>query len=231
MYRKVAPDGIRGITHGTEPGIYVAASDGTGEPTLVREAGADPQFDHTGKRIYFRERRGEKFVLASLEVDGSDEIVHLQSDNATQIEPSPDGKCVAFAERWHAFIAAFPRSGRAIDLGPKGTTFPVAQISRDAGSYLHWSGDSRRVHWSLGPEYFTRDLARTFAFLAEPGPTADKPAEPEAKGVPIGFSTKTDEPSGAMALVGARIITMAGAGGAARPKSSKTVRSSSRATA
>ncbi|HEX2444650.1 MAG TPA: amidohydrolase family protein [Vicinamibacterales bacterium] len=214
VYRKVAPDGIRGITHGTDPGIYVAAADGTGEPALVREAGADPQFDHTGKRIYFRERRGEKFVLASLEVDGSDEIVHLQSDNATQIEPSPDGKYVAFAERWHAFIAAFPRSGRAIDLGPKGTSFPVAQISRDAGSYLHWSGDSRRVHWSLGPDYFTRDLARTFAFLAEPGPTADKPAEPEAKGIAIGFSTKTDEPSGALALVGARIITMAA--GAAR---------------
>jgi imidazolonepropionase-like amidohydrolase len=208
VYRKVPPDGIRGITYGTDPGMYVAAADGTGEPTLVRDGGAEPQFDHTGKRIYFRERRGEKFVLASLEVDGSDEIVHLQSDNATQIEPSPDGKYVAFAERWHAFIAAFPRSGRAIDLGPKGTSFPVTQISRDAGSYLHWSGDSRRVHWSLGPEYFTRDLARTFAFLAEPAAAADKPAEPEAKGVPIGFSTKTDEPSGTLALVGARIITM-----------------------
>jgi imidazolonepropionase-like amidohydrolase len=210
VYRKVPPDGIRGITHGTDPGIYVAAADGTGEPTLVREAGAEPQFDHTGKRIYFRERRGEKFVLASLEVDGSDEIVHMQSDNATQIVPSPDGKYIAFSERWHAFIAAFPRSGRPIDLGPKGTSFPVTQISRDAGSYLHWSGDSRRVHWSLGPEYFTRDLARTFAFLAESGAAAEKPAEPEAKGVPIGFSTKADEPSGTLALVGARIITMAG---------------------
>ena len=35
----------------------------------------------------------------------------------------------------------------------------------NAGAALHWSGDSRRVRWALGPELFTRDLARTFAFL------------------------------------------------------------------
>jgi imidazolonepropionase-like amidohydrolase/Tol biopolymer transport system component len=213
VYRKTTPDGIRGITHGTDPGIYVVNADGSGEPLLVRDGGSDPQFDHTGRRVYFRERRNEKFVLASIELDGSDEVVHFQSDNATQIVPSPDGTWVAFAERWHAYVAAFPQSGRPIDLGPRVAAFPVAQISRDAGMYLHWSGDSRKVHWALGPEYFTRDLARTFSFLATgdasgTGPqAADKP-EPEAKGVPIGFVTKSDVPTGSLALVGARIITM-----------------------
>jgi imidazolonepropionase-like amidohydrolase/Tol biopolymer transport system component len=215
VYRRTTPDGIRGITHAGDPGIYVTSADGTGQPSLVREAGFRPQFDHTGKRIYFRERRGEKFVLASLEPDGSDEVVHLQSENATQIEPSRDGKNVAFAERWHAYVAAFPRSGRPIDLGPKGTSFPVAQISRDAGFAIHWSGDGRRVHWALGPEYFTRDLSQTFAFLADGAAQGDaaKPAEPEAKGVPIGFSVKSDAPTGSLAIVGARIITMSDAGG------------------
>jgi imidazolonepropionase-like amidohydrolase/Tol biopolymer transport system component len=213
VYRRATPDGIRGITHGGDPGIYVTSADGTGQPSLVREGGFRPQFDHTGKRIYFRERRGEKFVLASLEVDGSDEVVHLQSENATQIEPSRDGKYVAFAERWHAYVAAFPRSGRPIDLGPKGTSFPVAQISRDAGFAIHWSGDGGKIHWSLGPEYFTRDMSRTFAFLAEGDAASGKPAEPEAKGVPIGFSVKSDVPTGSLAIVGARIVTMSEAGG------------------
>jgi imidazolonepropionase-like amidohydrolase/Tol biopolymer transport system component len=215
VYRRTTPDGIRGITHAGDPGIYVVSADGTGQPSLVREAGSRPQFDHTGKRIYFRERRGEKFVLASLEVDGSDEIVHLQSDNATQIEPSNDGKYVAFAERWHAYVAAFPRSGRPIDLAPSGTNFPVARISRDAGFSIHWSGDGRKVHWALGPDYFTRDMSRTFAFLAEGQGDAesDKPAEPEEKGVPIGFTVKSDVPSGSLAIVGARIITMSDVGG------------------
>jgi imidazolonepropionase-like amidohydrolase/Tol biopolymer transport system component len=214
VYRRTTPDGIRGITHAGDPGIYVVGADGTGQPSLVRESGSRPRVDHTGRRIYFRERRGEKMVLASLELDGSDEIVHLQSENATQIEPSPDGRFVAFAERWHAYVAAFPRSGRAIDLGPRGTTFPVARISRDAGMSTHWSGDGKKVHWTLGPEYFTRDMARTFAFLAEADAAAaaaagaEKPAEPEAKGVPIGFTVKSNTPTGSIALVGARIITM-----------------------
>ncbi|MGE5813746.1 MAG: amidohydrolase, partial [Acidobacteriota bacterium] len=135
-----------------------------------------------------------------------------QSDNATQIVPSPDGKWVAFAERWHLYLAAFPRTGRPVDLGPAVKGYPVAQISRDAGMYIQWSGDGSRVHWALGPEYFTRDLSKTFAFLSAGG-EGQSPAQPESTGVPIGFTAKADKPGGStIALVGARIITMAGSG-------------------
>ena len=129
--------------------------------------------------MYFRERRDEKFVLASVEVDGSDEVVHFQSDNATQIVPSPDGRWVAFPERYQAFVGAFPRTGRPIDLGPAVAAFPVARISRDAGMYLHWSGDSTKVHWSLGPELFTRDLD---THLSPSSSGQEKADEPETKG-------------------------------------------------
>jgi imidazolonepropionase-like amidohydrolase/Tol biopolymer transport system component len=211
VFRTVRADGVRGTTHAQDTGIFVVPAAG-GEPTKVRDGGVDPQFDHTGERIYFRDRREEKFVLASVTLEGGDEIVHFQSDNATQIAPSPDGRWVAFAERYKAYVAAFPRTGRTVDLGPAVKGFPVAQISRDAGLYLHWSGDGRRVHWGLGPELFTRDLARTFTFLAAGG-DGQKPAEPETKGVPIGFTAKSDKPSGTIALVGARIVTMAGDAG------------------
>lgn len=234
VFRAISADGIRGVTYDQETGIFTVAVGG-GEPRKVRDGGADPQFDHTGRRIYFRDRRGEKFVLASVDLDGSDEVVHLQSDNATQIAPSPDGRWVAFAERWHAYVAAFPHTGRAVDLGPSVKGYPVAQISRDAGMYIHWSGDSQRVHWALGPEYFTRDLSETFAFLAAGGASEKDSSEParseggtrasgggapragisspEAKGVPIGFTIKADKPSGTIALVGARVLTMADSGG------------------
>lgn len=211
VFRAVRADGIRAITRAEDTGIFVVPVKG-GEPRKVRDAGADPQFDHTGKRIYFRDRRGEKFVLASVDLDGSDEVVHFQSDNATQIVPSPDGKWVAFAERWRAYVGTFPRTGRPVDLGPNVKGYPVAQISRDAGMYLHWSGDSRQVHWALGPELFTRDVSRSFAFL-NAGDQEFTPAEPESKGVSIGFSVKADKPSGTIALVGARIVTMAEARG------------------
>ena len=208
VFQKVGGDDIRGDIYGIEPGIYIVDTAG-GEPRLVREAGSAPQFDHTGTRIYFRERRGEKFVLASVDLTGGDERVHFQSDNATEIVPSPDGRWVAFAERYRAYVAAFPNSGRTVDLGPSVAGYPVARISRDAGTYLQWSGDSRRVHWSLGPELFTRPLDRTFTFVAQ---NLEKPDEPEAAGVDIGFEATADMPSGSVALVGARIVTMRDAG-------------------
>jgi imidazolonepropionase-like amidohydrolase/Tol biopolymer transport system component len=214
VFRVTGEDLIRGQYYASEPGIYMAPADGSTPPRLVRDAGVEPQFDHTGKRVYVRERRGDKFVLLSVGVGdpssplgAKDEIVHFQSDNATQIVPSPDGKWVAFSERWHAYVAAFARTGRPVDLGPSVSAYPSARISRDAGFSLHWSGDSRRVFWSLGPELFSRDLSRTFAFLDR---NLEKADEPEAKGIPIGFTAKSDVPDGAIALAGARIITASG---------------------
>ncbi len=206
VYRSLGPDSIRGFTHAVDPGIFVVPVKG-GEPRRVRDDAREPRFDHTGERIYFSDVRNEKFTLASVNLTGGDEIVHLQSANATQMVPSPDGRWVAFSERHRTYIGAFPRSGRAVDIGPSVNAFPVARVSSNAGASLHWSGDSRRLHWVLGPEFFTRDLARTFDFVEQ---GTEKPAEPEARGVPIGFTVKSDVPSGAIALVGARVITMNG---------------------
>ena len=41
---------------------------------------------------------------------------------------------------------------------------PVRQVSRDAGEYLHWSGDGQKLYWSLGPELYQRQLKDAFAF-------------------------------------------------------------------
>ncbi len=197
VYRRRTGDSLRGETFGTNPGIYVVSVDG-GEPTLVRELGAAPRFDHTGERVYFRERRDDKTVLASVELDGSEEIVHLESENATQIVPSPDGRWVAFVERFKVFIAPFPRTGRTVSIGPGGSAIPVKEVSGDMGDYIHWSGDSAKIHWSLGPELFTLSLDPTFELDAAAARTA------------IGFAAASDQPTGSIALVGARIVTMDG---------------------
>jgi imidazolonepropionase-like amidohydrolase/Tol biopolymer transport system component len=209
-YRKTGSDGVRTDAGTAEPGLYVVPADGSAAPRLVRDAGIEPAFDHTGTRLYFREQRAQ-FVLASVDLNGANEIVHLQSANATDIVPSPDGQWVAFHERWRLYVMPFTRTGRPVEIGPRAVGMPVAQISRDAGFFLHWSGDSRRVHWSLGADLYSRDLQRTFTFL---GGAGDKPDEPEVKGIPIGFTTRADVPSGVTALVGARIVTMAQAAGA-----------------
>ncbi|HSJ25087.1 MAG TPA: amidohydrolase family protein [Longimicrobiales bacterium] len=212
VYRRIGGDSRRGPYWGSETGVYVVPADGSAEPRRVTGGGVEPRFDHTGERIYLRANRGGRTALISVTLNGTDEIVHFQSGNATQIVPSPDGQWVAFAERFHIYVAAFPRTGRPVDLGPSVRGFPVARISRDAGFAVHWSGDSQRVHWTLGPDYFTRDLGRTFTWLGGPDAALGEtqPAEPEAAGVHIGFSAPTDVPAGTIALTGARIITMAG---------------------
>jgi imidazolonepropionase-like amidohydrolase/Tol biopolymer transport system component len=213
VYRQTGGDQWRGRHHSEDAGIYVVRVEG-GEPELVRDGGSDPEFDHTGKRIYFREVRNEKFTLLSVglpsgdsPLPGRDEIEHVRSENAMQFAPSPDGNWIAFEERFKTYIAPFPRTGRAVDIGPSTQAYPVQRVSRDAGFYLHWSGDSKTLHWALGPELFSRNLTRTFSFVEGGEPKA---AEPEAKGIQIGFAVKSDKPSGALALAGARIITMAG---------------------
>ena len=227
VYRRADADVVRGDLYGSDPGIYVVPVDGSAAPRLVRDGGSEPSFDHTGHRIYVRDRRAEKAVLLSVALGGpasplgaGDEIVHLQSDNAAQIVPSPDGKWVAFEERWHTYVAAFPHTGRTIDLGPSVAGYPVSRVSRDAGFSLHWSGDSRKLYWTMGPELFSRDLSRTFAFLDK---NQQQPDEPETKGIPIGFTVKSDVPEGIVALVGARIITAAGSANSTQPAANNGV--------
>lgn len=206
VYRATGPDSDRSLTHATDPGIFVVAVEG-GTPKKVSDAGQEPLFNADGTRIFLRDRRGDQAVLRSVTLDGFDEIVHVQSENAQQIVPSPDGRWVAFTERFKTHVMPMPATGRPATLSPGGAAYPVAQVSRDHGFALHWSADSRRLHWTLGPELFTRDLTHTFAFV-EGG--QDTPAPPEASGVPIGFTQPSDVPDGEVALVGARVITMAG---------------------
>lgn len=218
VFRDTGSDGTRGRQYAASSGIYVVPIDGSAAPRLVREGGSDPSFDASGKRIFVNDSRQGKAVLVSVGIgdpasplSGGDDVVHFQSDNATQIVPSPDGKWIAFAERWNAFVAPFPRTGRPVDLSPTMEGYPTSRISKDAGFNIHWSGDNRKVHWSLGPELFTRDLGRTFTFL-QPEEAAPRGVIDalEAKGGNISFSTKSDVPTGAVAFVGARIITAAG---------------------
>jgi len=227
VFRDAGADDTRGPLYGGNSGIYVVPTDGSALPRLVREGGSEPSFDATGKRVFVNDSRQGKAVLVSVGIgdpnsplSGGDDVVHFQSDNATQIVPSPDGKWVAFAERWHAFVAPFPHTGRAVDLSPTMEGYPTARISQDAGFSIHWSGDSRQVHWSMGPELYTRDLSRTFDFLTPDRSAAPAAMDaPEARGTNIGFTAKSDAPDGAIAFVGARIITASGGAGVPDPAS------------
>jgi len=195
-----------------DPGLYWVPVSG-GKSSLVTRDGVLPQFGAANDRIYFLRFEGgddkeePKRVFASAALDGADLREHLGSADATEFRISPDEKWVAFRERFNAYVAPFVRTGGKVEIGPKSTAIPVARVSRDAGEYLRWSGDGRSLQWTLGPQLYTRSLQDSFAFLAG---APEKPPEPAEKGLDIGFEAAADVPTGAVALVGGRVVTMKG---------------------
>jgi imidazolonepropionase-like amidohydrolase/Tol biopolymer transport system component len=207
VYQRGTGNSVLGFTHGTDSGLYWMDAAG-GPAHLIRESGRDPRFNRDGDRVYFLDRaeRGKK-VFKSVSLDGGDERTHFTSTYATQIVPSPNEEWVAFVELFNGYIAPFPKTGSALDLNGKTKAVPIKKITRDAGTYLHWSGDSQKLHWTIGPEYFTRQIKDSFAFI---GGAPDELPPPDSTGLKIRLKIKTDVPTGKIALVGARLLTMNG---------------------
>ena len=208
VFRKIEGGFIRTAAWSAEPGIYRVPAGG-GDPVLITEEGEQPHFGAESDRLYLLRQEDEgKSQLVSVGLDGKDEHAHLTSENATEFQVSPDGRWVAFTERFQAYVMPFVATGKAVDVGPKESALPIRRVTRDAGETLRWSGDSKSLTWALGPELYTLDLKNAFTYLA--GAPATLP-DPPAKGVNIGFQAEADVPKGTVAIVGGRVITMAGA--------------------
>jgi imidazolonepropionase-like amidohydrolase/Tol biopolymer transport system component len=211
VYRKDNGGALFSPTWTRETGIYAVPSAGGAEPVLVTRDGRRPHFGADSERVYLGRWTGtdveRKALLASIELDGSDERTEVKTSRAQEFHVSPDGKWLAWRERFHAFVAPFVHTGSPLELGPKTKTIPIRRVTKEAGEYLHWSSDSRRLHWSLGPVLFSLELTNAFAFLeGAPEELPDRPTE----GTDISFAVAADVPDGTVGLVGGRVITMRG---------------------
>ena len=206
VYVKQSGNILLGVAHGKATGIYVMNADGSGV-TKTRNSGREPRFNPMGDRIFFQTGGGLSKEYKSVGLDGSEERTHFKMKYARDVVPSPDGKWIAFTELFNAYIAPFPKTGGTLDLNKDAKGFPVARVSRDAGTDLHWAPNSQSLHWMIGPEYFSRDLTEAFDFLA--GSSMPLP-KPDSLGVPINLTLSSDIPSGSVAFTNARIITMNG---------------------
>ncbi len=206
VFERIGGDGILGTVHGTEPGLYFISAGG-GEMTLITRQGREPRFAPDGDRVFFLTGFGIGKEYKSVRFDGGDERTHFDLQYVNQVVPSPDGRWVAFTDLHNAYIAPFPQTGRPLALARDMRSLPVSRITRDAGWYLHWSADGQRVHWSLGPEYFTKEVREAFAFMRGDG---EEVAGPPETGYDLALEVQADIPSGTIAFTGARIITMDG---------------------
>ncbi len=214
VYRKISGGGTRSRLWSDELGIYVVGADGEGLRRLTR-GGGQPHFGADADRLFFvtqSYKDGEPSTkLKSIGLDATHERTHLSSKWASDFRVSPDGRWVAFRERFHVYIMPMPATGRVTTISADTKALPIARVTANAGRDLTWSADSTALHWMLGPELYTRALKDSFAFLedAKPGETRELPA-PDERGVNIGFSVDADAPEGVIAIVGGKVISMKG---------------------
>ncbi|RME98989.1 MAG: amidohydrolase, partial [Bacteroidetes bacterium] len=210
VYQKEAGNYHQGFTHCQEPGLYTITASG-GEPKLLSAQGAFPVFSADGQRVYFQ-TGGYLFgsltkSFKSVKVDGSDEQKHFDGKYAQRFSLSPDNQWIAWSELYKVYIAPFPQTGKAIGINSKTKAVPVAQVARDAGINIHWSADSKTLHWTLGNTYFSDDLTERFTFLEGAG---DSIPPMDTTGILIDLKLPMDKVSGLVAFTNARIITMEG---------------------
>ena len=188
-----------------EPGIYIVDSNAK-NLKRVHDSGTNPHFSNDGKRIYFSNFNDlSSSKLFSIDIEGNDIREHLNGKDITEYRVSPDGNWIAFTQQFNAFIAPFTSTGKSESINSSSKSMPVKQVSKRSGEFLHWSANSQQLNWALGSTLYSRELKDAFSYFSGSPETLP---EPVSEGVNLSFKTKSDIPEGALALVGADIITM-----------------------
>jgi len=206
IYRKGEGNETSGFAFGKNPGIYTVPAIG-GIPKMIINNGIYPRFSTDDSKIYYQSNDGDKKAFKCMDTTGANQQILYTSKYSTQFSPSPDGKWMAFTEFFNCYITPMVYTGSPQYLSATNKALPLSKLTRDAGTYLHWSRDSRKLLWTLGPKYFARDIDNAFPFE---GDGRDKTPVVDTSGIDIGLKLKTDVPDGKIALKNARIITMKG---------------------
>ncbi len=194
-----------------ETGLYQIPSHGGGM-SRVSDSGEHPQFAADNSRVFFTasgsSNDADNLGLYSIALDGQDKRQHFNSQWGTDFRVSPDGKWIAFIERFNVHVAPFVQAGKSIEIGPNTTSIPIAKVSHKAGDWIHFSGDSKTLAWSLGPTMYTQSLQEAFQFLRDHGSESESVETALPTEIEIGFQAPYAKPTTTVALVGGRIVTM-----------------------
>ena len=195
-----------------EPGIYRVAATG-GDAVRIAKSVSNPQFANANDRVFMIESVEGKLQLVSTDLTGDAKRIHAEGELVNGFEVSPDGQYFAFRQNYEAFVMPMLPGTQNVTVSPGGGALPVTRVSGDGADYIHWSNGGSAIHWALGPTVYT---VQTSALFAD-APLAEgaKPAKFEAPKTGISLSMKidTDRPKGSIALIGARIVSMANADG------------------
>lgn len=187
VYKKITGGGLLPSIWSANPGIY-QVNRLTNERRLVRRSGTHPHYGSRNDRLFFSTTHEGKLALASQNLTTTDPEhtgtrVHVFGEKATGLRVSPNGKLVAIQEGYKVHVTRLPVATEPRDVGVGVKTSPHLTLSTHSGYNLHFSGDSRSLHWSLGATLYRADIdfnaeeqvvTNTQIQLANPKPVHDK---------------------------------------------------------
>jgi len=203
VYRKVRGGYLISDKFGLENGIYRVAVSANAEPEQIAESGRLPQYGARNDRVYLM-TPGAKPTLSAIDLRTLEQRELYQSELATEFRVSPDGKQLAFAERFKVFVTPLVERGSVINVGPGDKQMPVHQLSVRAGENLSWTANSDQLYWTLGPELYHTSVDEAFNAATE-----SETLQVE-NGQNIGFEQDAMVPDTTVAFVGGQVVTMNG---------------------
>lgn len=203
VYRKISGGYLTDPKHGLQTGIYHLALD-SDTPNFVTRGGSALQFGARNDRIYVNGFGPRGPELRSVDLASGEARTLYTSSHATEFKVSPDGKYLAFAERFRVFVTPFVERGQAIHISPNDRQFPLEQLSQRAGDNLSWTADGTHLYWTLGPELYSANLTGMFDIRGS------NAFEKVADGTNISFTANAYAPEQTIAFVGGTVATMRG---------------------
>ncbi|MDF1664703.1 MAG: amidohydrolase family protein, partial [Planctomycetota bacterium] len=173
-----------------------------------------PRFSPDGQRIFYIENDKDNYSkLCSVTHIGQERREHLKIKYLGESMVSPDGRFLAYQQRYQVYVNGIPRvSHQIVEAGPQLPHFKMTEIG---GDWPNWVS-SDEVSCSLGQEFMSLSLKSALAKVREkPGSAAKK----ESTKKNAGFQLKTetvamqasrDKPKGKIAYVHGTLITMDG---------------------
>lgn len=191
-------------------GIYSIPASG-GEMERILSSGDEPHFGASNDRIFLTVFEDDLRQLISVDMSGGDRRVHATADMVSDYRVSPDGRYLAFRENYDAYVMPMPPGPQSVGAGMSASAWPVTEASLNGATYLSWSNNSGQLNWTMGPVLYSARVADMLP--ARPVPEGADGYSPPETGVSLSMTVETDRPTGMVALVGARIVTMADADG------------------
>ena len=184
-------------------GIYSVPASG-GKPKLIERGVSNPQYGAASDRIFMTvQSEDDKLQLVSTDLSGEARRVHASGDLTSDFQISPDGRSVAFRQNYEAFLMPLMPGAQDVAVATEKGALPTVRLSQGGGDFMHFSNGGTRVHWSIGPVLLSADTRQLYGY----------PYTPPQSGVSLATTVAAAKPAGSVALVGARIVTMAGADG------------------